>query len=246
MKIKYRKIKKQEICPELFYPFDRHQEVTHCYRKEEGEWVIREISFVEEWGEAEKKYLAECLKRTVESGGNVYGAFERKILIGFACVEAQRFGKDREYVELSALHISNGYRGRGIGTKLFEKACRSAQRMGAKKLYISSHSAVETQNFYQSVGCVEAIEYRKEAVEKEPCDCQLECRLQGIKAYRGVLLVLGVCAGGLYGNRVLGMTVPGLLAGLCFSALLVHFLDNKKTRLPQNGLPLSGKSILHK
>ncbi|MCI8896985.1 MAG: hypothetical protein HFI61_04170, partial [Lachnospiraceae bacterium] len=34
--------------------------------------------------------------------------------------------------------------------------------------------AVETQAFYRAMGCVEAQEYNKEHVEKEPYDCQLE------------------------------------------------------------------------
>lgn len=49
-----------------------------------------------------------------------------------------------------------------------------AKENGAKKLYISSHSAIESQNFYKSLGCVEAKEYNKAHVENEPCDCQLE------------------------------------------------------------------------
>ncbi len=42
-------------------------------------------------------------------------------------------------------------------------------------LYISAHSAVETQAFYKKMGCTEAQQYRQEHVEQEPYDCQLEC-----------------------------------------------------------------------
>lgn len=52
-----------------------------------------------------------------------------------------------------------------------------AQEHGAKKLYISAHSAVESQAFYETVGCVEAEECNQGHVEKEPYDCQLECIL---------------------------------------------------------------------
>ena len=45
------------------------------------------------------------------------------------------------------------------------------------KLYISAHSAVESQAFYKALGCVEAQVYNKEHVEKEPYDCQMECIL---------------------------------------------------------------------
>ena len=45
------------------------------------------------------------------------------------------------------------------------------------KLYISAHSAVESQAFYKAMGCVEAEVYHQGHVEEEPYDCQLECGL---------------------------------------------------------------------
>ena len=52
-----------------------------------------------------------------------------------------------------------------------------AKQIGAIKLYISAHSAVESQAFYKSMGCVEAEIYNQKHVEDEPYDCQLECDL---------------------------------------------------------------------
>ncbi|MEC4272258.1 hypothetical protein VJ923_03670 [Adlercreutzia sp. R25] len=52
-----------------------------------------------------------------------------------------------------------------------------ARERGAGKLYISAHSAAETQAFYKSMGCVEAEVYSQKHVEDEPFDCQLECVL---------------------------------------------------------------------
>ena len=48
---------------------------------------------------------------------------------------------------------------------------------GAGKLYISAHSAVESQAFYKAMGCVEAKEINAAHAEKEPFDCQLEFSL---------------------------------------------------------------------
>ena len=62
----------------------------------------------------------------------------------------------------------------GIGKALFLAASEWAKKQGAKKLYISSHSAIETQRFYRSMGCVDAAEYNQKHVEAEPYDCQLE------------------------------------------------------------------------
>lgn len=42
---------------------------------------------------------------------------------------------------------------------------------------ISAHSAIETQRFYRSLGCVDAAQPLQKHVEAEPFDCQLEYRL---------------------------------------------------------------------
>ena len=65
-------------------------------------------------------------------------------------------------------------RGTGIGKKLFNAAKDWANKHGAKKLYISAHSAVETQAFYKAMGCTEAQVYNQKHTEAEPFDCQLE------------------------------------------------------------------------
>ena len=65
-------------------------------------------------------------------------------------------------------------RGNGIGKYLFNHAKLWARKHGANKLYISSHSAVETQAFYKAMGCVEASVYNQAHVQNEPFDCQLE------------------------------------------------------------------------
>lgn len=49
-----------------------------------------------------------------------------------------------------------------------------AAGQGGQKLYISAHSAVESQAFYRKMGCVEAEEYDPAHTAAEPCDCQLE------------------------------------------------------------------------
>jgi len=80
-------------------------------------------------------------------------------------------------MDLSSIHVSQDMRGQGIGRELFSVAKRFARERKAKKLYISAHSAVESQAFYRAMGCREAEEYNLKHVEKEPYDCQLECDL---------------------------------------------------------------------
>ena len=175
MEVEIRQIKENEITMELFGHFNRYQDVKRCWRKEEGKWVLKDIAFVEQWSKEDYAYLVKCLKHTAATEGMVCGAFEDKALVGFCSVERERFGSRRQYVEMTALHVSYEKRGKGIGRRLFAAARSAAADFGAEKLYMSTHSCEETQAFYKAVGCVEAEEYRKEAVEKEPCDCQLEC-----------------------------------------------------------------------
>ena len=172
--IVYRSLKEEEICRELFAGFIRRQVVTKCWRREEGEWVIRDAPFVDDWTEEEYRILVKCLKNTASTGGFVFAAFCDGTLKGFASVEPALFGGEQGYLDLSCIHVSEELRGEGIGKKLFLAAARWAREKGAKKLYISGHSAVETQAFYKALGCVEAKEYNKKHVDLEPYDCQLE------------------------------------------------------------------------
>lgn len=169
-----RKIAENQLTSSLFQFFNRYQEVKRCWRKENGQWILKNIAFTEAWGDKELIFLIECLQNTLKSGGIVLGAFENEMLIGFASIESFAFGSENQYRQLSSLHISHESRGNGHGAELFSAAAKNAKQLGATKLYISGHSSEETQRFYKKMGCVEAKEYNVDLVAKEPCDCQLE------------------------------------------------------------------------
>lgn len=175
--IQYRQLGTEDLCRELFSGFIRHQNVTKCRRKENGSWVIKDDPFVDDWTEEDYRTLISCLTNTVNTGGFVYAVFSDSVLKGFVSVESSLFGGENRYLDLSSIHVSEDMRGKGIGRMLFLAAAEWAEQKGAGKLYISAHSAVETQAFYQAMGCVEAQEYNKEHVEREPYDCQLEYRV---------------------------------------------------------------------
>ena len=175
--MEYRSLQEKEIERELFCDFIRRQVVTKCWRKEKGEWVIKDAPFIDDWTEQDYQVLIECLKGTAASGGLVYGAFYEGRLKGFIAVLPEIFGGENKYIDLAAIHVSQDMRGTGIGRVLFKEAKRWAKEKGAEKLYISAHSAVESQAFYKRMGCVEAKWYKKEHVEEEPFDCQLEVKL---------------------------------------------------------------------
>ena len=175
--LEYRPLKAEEICRALFAGFTRRQVVTQCWRREGDAWVIRDAPFLDDWSEADYEVLVACLRNTVATGGLVYGAFAGGQLKGFASVEAEWFGGVGEYLDLSSLHVSAELRHQGVGRALFRAAQAFARERGAKKLYISAHSAVESQAFYRAMGCTEAQVYNPKHVEAEPYDCQLECPL---------------------------------------------------------------------
>lgn len=175
--MEYRSLREDEICRELFAGFIRRQVVTKCWRRENGEWVIRDDPFIDDWTEGEYQILVRCLRNTVSTGGFVFAAFCDGVLKGFASVESALFGEEQGYLDLSYIHVSEDMRGQGIGKELFLAAKDWARAHGGRKLYISAHSAVESQAFYRAMGCVEAEKYHQGHVEAEPYDCQLECRL---------------------------------------------------------------------
>ena len=170
----YREIDALELIPALFKDFDRYQEVNRCWRKEDGCWLLKDIAFVEQWDAGDYALLSEALAATIRGGGVVLGAFRCGRLAGFASLENERFGSERQYLQLAELYVSRESRGGGIGRMLFRLTAAHARRLGARKLYLSAQSSEESQAFYRAVGCVEAIEYNAALVEKEPCDCQLE------------------------------------------------------------------------
>ncbi|MDE7322396.1 MAG: GNAT family N-acetyltransferase [Lachnospiraceae bacterium] len=177
----YRTLQVNEICRELFRDFIRRQNVEKCLRKENGAWVIRDAPFIDDWTENDYQFLIQCLRNTIQTGGLVCGAFHgdahSSTLKGFVSVESALFGGAHGYLDLSCIHVSEDMRGSGIGKILFGTAKDWAKKKGGKKLYISSHSAIETQAFYKAMGCVDAQEYDQRHVAQEPYDRQLECVL---------------------------------------------------------------------
>ena len=110
-RIAYRNLRKEEITRELFRQFIRRQEVGKCWRRVNGEWVIKDDPFVDDWSEADYEELVACLKNTLAAGGFVYAAFCDDALKGFVSVEAahsavesQAFYKAMGCVEAQVYH----------------------------------------------------------------------------------------------------------------------------------------------
>ncbi|MBN1778593.1 MAG: GNAT family N-acetyltransferase [Clostridiales bacterium] len=175
--MEFRFLTEKDIDPSLFRHFERRQAVTDRWQKIDGKWVVVNDPFVDDWGADDYSEMVAVLKSVITENGLAVGAFADEKLKGFAAVRATPFGQHKEYLDLQYIHVSEDLRGRGIGRVLFGKAGEWAKAHGAKRLYISAQSSVETQAFYRAMGCVEAKEYEPEHVRREPYDCQLELEL---------------------------------------------------------------------
>lgn len=70
--VQYRSLQLNEICREVFKDFIRHQNVTKCWRRENNEWVVKDVPFIDDWTEQDYNTLVSCLKNTVATGGFVH------------------------------------------------------------------------------------------------------------------------------------------------------------------------------
>jgi len=166
-----------DIKEDLLKNFNRYQEVTKCWRKENGSWIIKDISYIDDWDNDEKIERIISMKKEMQNGSRFIAAFINGEIVGFSHLRTKLFGERNDYINLDKFHISNDYRNLGIGKELFVATCNAAKSTGAKKLYLSAHSALEPMAFYRNLGCVDAVEINKKLAEAEPCDCQLEYSL---------------------------------------------------------------------
>ena len=165
-----------DLTPDLLKYFNRYQEVNRCWRLENNKWVLKDISFTEQWDEElRKEIVAVDFANCLSSGGVVWGTFnDNGLCIAFASLLSEFFGSSGQYLQLMQIHVSHEYRNKGVGKTLFGLCVEKARSLGTKKLYISAHSAEESQCFYKGVGCIDAEEINQRLAEYEPYDRQME------------------------------------------------------------------------
>ena len=172
--ILYRQLIDPQECKGFLATFERYQEMNKVLRRKGEQYIYQEDHFIDDWDADKKADVERKLAAFMGKGGAVVAAFDGKRLAGFANIDGNLFGSGNQYLELIYMHVSRSYRHGGIGRVLFAMCCDCARQRGAQKLYISSHPAIETQQFYQAVGCVLAIEVDESIYEQEPLDIQLE------------------------------------------------------------------------
>src|ERR1700731_16153 len=138
---------------EQVWNIDRSEVIDKIYHLKNGTLVLRpEHHDVRGWppGEAEKytPILLACFDR----GGWFYGEFDHERLIGVAVLDSKRIGKYKDQLQLEFLHVSNSYRNKGLGARLFNLARSKARERGARRMYISATPSEHTIKFYLRLG----------------------------------------------------------------------------------------------
>lgn len=98
--IEYKRISMERLNAELFSGFSRRQEVTKCWRREGGRWVVKDIAFVDDWDSGDHERVLRQLEGVLQRGGAVWGAFDGDTLKGFASVNGGLIGSRKQYAVL--------------------------------------------------------------------------------------------------------------------------------------------------
>ncbi len=167
---------KQEEIPEI-WKIDRSEEITNVYHWVEGKLtLLPEVYHMQGWPPGEEEKYTPLLVECFQHGGWFYGLFGENALVGVAILENEWIGEQRDLLQLKFLHVSSGYRGRGLGKQLFALAKETARRRGASGIYISATPSEHTIQFYFQQGCVISQHHDAALFALEPEDIHLECR----------------------------------------------------------------------
>lgn len=174
MSIRYERLNSANFNEHSLDHFIRHQRVRESWRETSSGWKLIPNEFEENWSLEECQKIAADVAKHMEFDQSAFGAFAEDTLVGFVTVSHELFGKTARYAELVCFQVSEPYRGQGIGRQLFSMAVAEMGRIGANKLYISSHSSKESQTAYRALGCTLAAEINEKLAAEEPFDVQLE------------------------------------------------------------------------
>lgn len=175
--ILYREISLEQCTDNLLEQFIRHQVIDKSLKLENGKYVEIDLPYEINWDDSDKKKYIEFFRRSILKGYVFLGAFQDGILKGLALVEGKNYGKKARYINLCKLHVSEDCRGKGIGKTLFKMALEEARKLDGQKMFISANSSKESMEFYDKLGCTQAMEIVKIYEDEYIEDCHLEILL---------------------------------------------------------------------
>lgn len=149
--------------------------VQHGARLEEqhGDWSAK-AWFAEGEGEHSIAHQRTECERYLAAGGIALGAFADGRLVGIGIVVPHiRPG----VAQLAFLHVSNGYRGRGVGGHLGDELERLAREQRDTRMVVSATPSLNTVRFYRRRGFEPMAEPLPELYRLEPEDVHMDKRL---------------------------------------------------------------------
>lgn len=155
---------------------DRSEHVTTGYVYDQGELCAESVDWrVPPWPHTGDDFSVERMIAGVvpvlESGGTMLGAFDEKgTLVGCTVL---RYGLAERMAQLDALFVSNGYRRKGIATRLLSRIVGLARADGADWLYVSATPSDSAVGFYLSQAFRLAEEVNHELSLLEPEDIHM-------------------------------------------------------------------------
>ena len=162
-------LSKDNFRPDSLDNYQRKQDVKKVYRKQDGEYILTDCVYTEDWDVMKKRSVAGTISRDDRI---TYIALDEDRVIGFISLLKQLEGP---YMILDMMQVSAEYRGMGIGRRLFCKGKEEALKAGAEALYISACSSEETIAFYKAMGSRLTDRPIKRIAEDEPFDLQMVC-----------------------------------------------------------------------
>ena len=142
MAIRYERLNHKNFDSRSLDSFIRHQTVRESWRKIGGTWRLIPNDYEESWDLNRQREIAADIARHMETNQSAFGAFSGEQLVGFITVSHALFGQAARYVQLVCFQVSEPFRGRGIGKRLFALAASEMTVLGADRLYISARWAV--------------------------------------------------------------------------------------------------------
>lgn len=119
---KYKVLDLGDLDSTLLKNFNRFQETNQVWFKENDRFNIKADHFFEQWNDEKKGEIIQSLQDCIRTGGVVVAAFVDQNVVGFANVEGELFGSNKEYLELPFIHVTYELRNYGIGRKLLSCA----------------------------------------------------------------------------------------------------------------------------
>lgn len=155
--------------PDSLDNYLRKQDVKRVYRKRNGEYILVDCFYTEDWDMEKRRSVAKDI-----SGDDyiTYLTIENEEVVGFIGLKKELV---EPYMILDMMQVSATCRRRGIGRKLFDLGKEEARKTGAEALYISACSSEETIAFYKAMGAELTDCPIKEIAEAEPYDLQMVC-----------------------------------------------------------------------